>query len=209
MGLAEPALAALTATLEQARDLGFLGPGPVQDHVVHAEGFLLAAEGPARRVLDLGSGGGVPGLIVALAWTEATVVLVDSNRRRTDFLERAVDRLGIGARVRVERERAESLGRRQHWRQSMELVVSRSFGLPAVVSECAAPFLVVGGRLIVSEPPEQRPGRWPEAGLEPLGLRPEAMAVHTGHSYQVLRQVEPCPERYPRQTGVPAKRPLF
>ena len=207
--MTDPALATLTAILEEARDLGFLGPGPVQDHIVHAEGFVLAAEGAARRVLDLGSGGGVPGLVVALAWTEATVVLVDSNRRRTDLLERAVDRLGMGARVRVERERAESLGRQQQWRQSIELVVSRGFGPPAVVSECAAPFLVVGGRLIVSEPPEQRLGRWPEAGLEPLGLRPEATAHHTGHRYQVLRQVEPCPERYPRRSGVPTKKPLF
>ena len=199
----------LSEILEEARDLGFLGPGPVEDHVVHARGFAEAVRRPVDRVLDMGSGGGIPGLVLALAWPEAWLTLLDSSLRRTEFLRRAVDRLGVGQRVQVRRDRAEELAHEPGWRRSMEVVVSRSFGAPAVTAECAAPFLVIGGQLVVSEPPEPRPHRWPPAGLEPLGLRPEGSTHHFGHRYQILAQASPCPERIPRRPGLPAKRPLF
>jgi 16S rRNA (guanine527-N7)-methyltransferase len=67
---------------------------------------------------------------------------------------------------------------------------------------------VVGGRLVVAEPPEAAPDRWDADGLAQLGLTlgprrdvPSAM--------QLLVQVRLCPDRFPRRTGVPAKRPLF
>ncbi len=199
----------LRAVLEEARDLGFLGPGPVGEHVVHARGFAEAVDASPERVLDLGSGGGLPGLVLAMAWPESRLVLLDSNERRTDFLRWAVDSLGVAERVAVRRDRAEHLGRQPEWRRSMDLVVARSFGPPAVTAECAAPLLAVGGRLVVSEPPDARPHRWPAAGLDPLGLAPEASVQRLGHRYQVLTQERPCSDRFPRRPGLPAKRPLF
>jgi 16S rRNA (guanine527-N7)-methyltransferase len=90
-------------------------------------------------------------------------------------------------------------------------VTARSFGRPAVVAECAAPLLKPGGWLVVSEPPAaDRPEtpRWPAVALGQFGLVPEEQA-REGFEYQVLRQHEACPDRFPRRTGVPAKRPLF
>jgi 16S rRNA (guanine527-N7)-methyltransferase len=101
-------------------------------------------------------------------------------------------------------------------------VLARSFGRPAVVAECAAPLLRPGGWLVVSEPPgsspEDRPDlpsdppgegpRWPAEPLGQLGLTPDQL-VHEEFDYQTLRQADPCPERFPRRDGVPAKRPLF
>ena len=160
---------------------------------------------------DLGSGGGLPGLVVAHALEGATVALIDSSARRTAFLRRAVARLGLGDRVRVVEDRAEVCGRDEALRGSFDGVMARSFGRPAVVAECAAPLLKSGGWLLVSEPPSGRPpegSRWPAEPLRQLGLVPDE-PTREGFEYQVLRQREPCPDRFPRRVGVPAKRPLF
>lgn len=200
----------VSEVLEQARGLGFLGPGPVEAHVRHAAGFaeVLLAE-PPERVIDLGSGAGVPGLEVARRLPCATVVLIDSSERRTEFLAWAVEELGWGERVRVLRARAEELGRDPAWRGWADAVVARGFGRPAVTAECAAPLLGEGGRLVVSEPPEPNGGRWPAAGLDVLGLRARSLRGASGSRYQELVQERPCPPKYPRRPGIPAKRPLF
>lgn len=201
---------ALEEILEQARELGFLGPGPVAGHVEHALGFVQAV-GTAhpRRVVDLGSGGGVPGLVVASAWPAASLVLLDANERRARFLADAVQALGLDGRVAIEHARAEEAGRDPRLRGRADLVVARSFGPPAVTAECAAPLLEVGGRLVVSEPPGEPAERWPVVGLATLGMRPVSRVEQAFSRFQVVRQEEPCPERFPRRVGMPAKRPLF
>jgi 16S rRNA (guanine527-N7)-methyltransferase len=201
---------ALTEELERSQQLGFLGPGPVADQIRHAAGFAAGLDAPPRRFLDLGSGGGVPGLVLAtVTWPESTAVLLDSMERRCTYLREAVDRLGIGDRVGVVRARAEEAGREPALRATFDAVVVRSFGAPAVTAECAAPFLAVGGTVVVSEPPADQAGdRWPADGLAQLGLRP-AQAWTVPQHFRALVQVEACGERYPRRVGVPAKRPLF
>ena len=205
--------------LLEAREAGFLGPGPIGPQLRHAEGFTavgrrLAESGPERpRLIDLGSGGGLPGLVVAVHWPEAFVDLLEAGDRRAGFLGRAVSRLGLETRVQVLHERAEVCGRQSGHRGAYDGVMARSFGRPAVVAECAAPLLRVGGWAVVSEPPvvdrsDEEESRWPavplaQFGLEPLGL------VHDGFGYRTLRQTEPCPDRFPRRNGVPARKPLF
>ncbi len=200
----------LLAVLTEARRLGLLGPGPVEEHIEHAKGFAVAAGGaPLGQVVDLGSGAGIPGLVLALTWPDVPFVLVDASRRRSTFLDDAVVRLGLSARVGVVRARAEVLGRDDGWRGRAELVVARGFGPPAVVAECAAPLLVVGGRLVVSEPPDREGSRWPAPALAALGLDAGGVVEHAGRGYQVLRQERPCPPPFPRRAGIPSKRPLF
>lgn len=199
---------ALIQVLERAQELGFLGPGPVDDHLVHARRFVAAIEPEPREVLDLGSGGGVPGLILAGNWAASRVVLLDAAERRTAFLAEAVEALGLGERVEVWRGRAELLAHEPECRGRFDLVVARSFGPPPVVAECGAGFLEVGGRLAVSEPPDVRgtPRRaWLPDGLARLGLDPP---VNVG-GVAVMVQARPCPAQFPRRVGVPAKRPLF
>ena len=218
--------------LETAREAGFLGSGPVERHLQHAQGFtdLVRAEmgtGVARLV-DLGSGGGLPGLVIATDWPTVTLVLLEANQRRAEFLDQAIRTCGLEGRVSVVHERAEICGRNPLYRANFEGVVARSFGSPAVVAECAAPFLRVGGWLIVSEPPGEgiseplsaegaaaQPGersqgslRWPADELAQLGLEP-AESVRRDFGYQILQQRRLCPEEFPRRNGVPAKRPLF
>jgi 16S rRNA (guanine527-N7)-methyltransferase len=203
--------------LGEARALGFLGPGPLDPQIRHAQGFgaiarRLSPVGTASLV-DLGSGGGLPGLVVATGWPGVTVALLEANGRRAGFLRRAVERLGLQERVSVLEARAEVSGRQPELRASFDGAMARSFGRPAVVAECAAPLLSVGGWLLVSEPPrsdddEGEDGRWPAEPLGQLGLEPDDV-VHEGFEYRLLRQVEACPERFPRRNGVPGKKPLF
>lgn len=199
----------LSDVLERARALGFLGPGPVAEHLAHARAYAVALGPVAGRVADLGSGGGVPALPLAVAWPGTRWLLVERGQRRAAFLEEAVRSLGLGDRVVVHAGPAEALGRDPSARASFHLVVARSFGPPAVVAECAAPLLQVGGRLAVSEPPEPDPARWPTTALAELGLGPAERAEHEDGAVVVLRQERPAPTAVPRSPGRPAKRPRW
>lgn len=196
----------LLEVLGESRDKGFLGPGDVMFHVEHARGFAGLLEVGATRVLDLGSGGGVPGLVLALDLPDSRVTLLDGSVKRCAFLTEAAVRLGLPIEVRC--GRAEDLGHDAALRGMFDAVVSRSFGPPAVVAECAAPMLRVGGFLIVSEPPGSSQ-RWDAAGLQQVGLVDIGGRVEGGFNYRILEQGSTCPKRFPRRVGVPAKRPLF
>jgi 16S rRNA (guanine527-N7)-methyltransferase len=206
----------LLDVLERSRSLGFLGPGSVRVHVDHADGFAAGIEQAPTDFLDLGSGGGVPGLVLARRWPESRAVLLDARERRCAFLRGAAQGLNLGERVAVVWARAEEAGHRDDLRGGFDLVVARGFGPPAVTAECGAPFLRLGGTLAVSEPPEDEDAvarsdvssRWAPAGLARLGLA-VGRSWTDGYRYQALDQVELCPQRYSRKPGIPAKRPLF
>lgn len=235
--------------LESALEHGFFGKVPLDVQIDHAQAFGTCAElalkqllgteprrdldrGLLRRAtmvvpdsfLDLGSGGGLPGLVLADRWKRSRVVLLEANVRRAKALTEAVGECGWEDRVRVANLRAEMAGRSE-LRGSFDLVVARSFGPPPVTAECSAPFLRVGGMLVVSEPPaeassgrgplssiefltERNQERWPKEGLAILGL--EVVSVWRDRfGFEVLRQVSPCDGRFPRRHGVPRKRPIY
>ncbi|MEX1007047.1 MAG: RsmG family class I SAM-dependent methyltransferase [Acidimicrobiia bacterium] len=198
--------------LEDARTRGYLGPEPVERHLAHSASLADAIGTFDGTFLDLGSGGGVPGLVLAVQWTLARGVLLESQRRRCAFLETAVARLGLQARISVRCGRAEHLARDPELRGAVDLVVARSFGRPAVTAECAVGFLGAGGLLVVSEPPEgtaDQGGRWPEEGLGELGLGP-AVPVRAGSAGVVVMVAQGAPDnRWPRRDGRPAKSPRW
>jgi 16S rRNA (guanine527-N7)-methyltransferase len=202
----------LPRALEESRARGFLGPGPVAAQIGHSEGFARCWEArqpaPPPEFLDLGSGGGVPGLVLLQRWgTKGT--LVDSVEKRIAFLREVLEWPDAPANGVVEAGRSEDLARRAGLENGFDLVTARSFGPPAVTAECAARFMRVGALLVVSEPPDDTVARrWDIGGLEQLGLE-SLGAEQQGASFQVLIKVRQTPERFPRRVGVPRKRPLF
>jgi 16S rRNA (guanine527-N7)-methyltransferase len=205
--------ATLEASLLDAQRKGFLGPAPIAGQLEHA-GALARLIGPfSGRFLDLGTGAGIPGLVLAIAWPECEAVLLDAHKRRCRHLDATVDALVLRPRVEVRAGRAETLAREPALRSAFGLVVARSFGLPAVTAECAAGFLERGGRLIVSEPPpEQRSehtSRWDRTGLATLGLEGPTMLQGEGANAAEFRLTSDVDERWPRRDGMPAKRPLW
>jgi len=203
----------LLEVLERARTVGSLGPGPVGTHLRHADGFGAAAEAALGRVpatfADLGTGGGVPGLVLGLRWTGARGSLIDANQRRGAALREAVLVLDIGDRVEVVEERAEVLGRPGPLREHFEVVTARSFAEPAVTAEIAAGLVAVGGVLVVSEPPDPAVDRWSVPGLADLGFGPAAPVERSEAHFVVVRKTSEAPERFPRGVGRAAKRPLW
>ncbi|MEN3314437.1 MAG: rRNA (guanine527-N7)-methyltransferase [Acidimicrobiaceae bacterium] len=199
------------AVLAEAQDIGLIGPGAVRVHLEHALGFAAVLGGcPEGTMLDLGSGAGLPGLVLAAEWPDSRWVLLDSRARSTEFLTGAVERLGMQHRVTVVAARAEVVAHDPAYRGAMRVVTARSVAPPAVVAECAAGFLVEGGTLVVSEPPEPGLPRWDTFGLARLGMGPARLVSASEQvHFSLVDQQSPCPERYPRRTGVPARRPLF
>jgi 16S rRNA (guanine527-N7)-methyltransferase len=195
--------ATLVAVLAEASRLGHLGGDSVQAHVEHGRRFLAAIPTDTRRVLDLGSGGGIPGLVLAVERPEWEVVLLDRREQRTDYLRRAVGRLGID-NVEVVTGEASAVAFHVEHRGRYDAVVARSFGPPAATAEAAAGFLRLGGVLVVSEPPESDDRRWPAEGLATLGLTVDPDPIIDG--LRRLRAVTACPTDYPRRLLRP---PLF
>jgi 16S rRNA (guanine527-N7)-methyltransferase len=205
----------LRDALARSFDLGFLGSMPIDDQIDHALGFVSVVETRLARtpesVIDLGTGGGVPGLVLGSCWPDARVVLMDASERRTQFLAETLEQWPTAAGIEVVRGRAEELGHRPDLREQFEAVTSRSFGIPALTAECGSSFLVLGGWMVVSEPPDAAPQlRWPTSGLASVGLAPvETTRVAGRYGYQVLEKVTAIDDRFPRRVGVPAKRPIF
>ncbi len=193
--------------LGRAQALGFVGPGPVDRHVAHGRA-LLAGLPERGRVLDLGSGGGVPGLVVATVRPGLELTLLDARQRAGRFLRDAVAALDAAERVVVVEARAEEAARRLDFRETYDAVVARSFGAPPVTAECAVGFLRLSGWLVVSEPPDLDAARWPLDGLEVLGFGPAVRGGGPGGSFGGMEKVR-SDDRWPRRVGVPAKRPLW
>lgn len=201
----------LVDVLDEAQRRGYLGPASLDQQLAHSRAFAtltasVMAEG--EKLVDLGSGGGLPGLVLATTLAAGSFALVESSKPRAAWLESTVRRLGLENHVSVLPIRAELLGRGDA-RFGFDVVTARSFGAPAVVAECAAPLLRLGGHLLVSEPPTGGSERWPGAGLARLGLSFSREEVVAGFHFAVLVADQACPDPFPRRPGIPTKRPLF
>ena len=181
----------------------------------HVADSLVALELPAvraaRRAADLGSGGGFPGLVLAIALPEARIALVESVSRKCAFLRGAVTELGLG-NADVIQARAEA------WPEGInahDLVTARALAALPVLVEYAAPLLAVGGHLVAWKgqpgPSEEADGR---AAAAALGMGPpEAIEVEPfegalSRMLYLSSKVMSTPERYPRRPGMARKRPI-
>jgi 16S rRNA (guanine527-N7)-methyltransferase len=208
-------LAALLALLEADEH----APTAVRDAQraaqTHIADSLAAMEIPAlrtaARIADLGSGAGFPGLALAVALPDAEVSLIESQRRRCEFLERAC------AAAEVENARV-VCSRAEEWGEGMgrnDVVVARALAAQAVVLEYAAPLLAMGGTLVDWRGRrEQAAEDAAERAAALLGLRRAEVRRATPlegaqeHHLHVFVKVSQTPERFPRRPGIACKRPL-
>jgi 16S rRNA (guanine527-N7)-methyltransferase len=170
----------------------------------------------ARKVGDIGSGGGLPGIPLAVALPDAEVTLFESTGKKAEFLRYAVEELGL-ANVRVVNARIEESARDEDHRGRYEICTARALARLSVVSEYSMPLLRRGGRMVAMK------GRvdadeWTEGerALETLGGRvSEQIQVHYLPDIEqrerrlvLLEKSEETPGVYPRRTGTPARSPL-
>jgi 16S rRNA (guanine527-N7)-methyltransferase len=184
----------------------------VDDHLADA---LVALEfdevRSAKSIADIGAGAGIPGLPLAVARPDAEVVLVESSRRKCEFIARAIERCGA-TNARVACVRAESW---TEGRERFDLVTARALAALPVVAEYAAPLLRLGGALLAwrgrRDPAEEAAALQAadELGLElrePRRVVPYVGA--TNRHLQLLVKSAPTPARFPRRPGMARKRPL-
>lgn len=182
----------------------------VSVHIIDSLSGLLVPQVPsAPAIVDLGSGGGFPGLVLAAALPSTSVTLVESEGRKADWLRRA------GARfpnVRVVPDRSENLARDE--RDGYPLVTARALGSLPVVMELAAPLMAPGGSLVAWR--GRREADDPaaaQAAADALGLAHMSDVDVTpfpgvSRYFSVWTKVADTPGRYPRRPGMAAKRPL-
>jgi 16S rRNA (guanine527-N7)-methyltransferase len=169
--------------------------------------------GEAIRLVDVGSGGGFPGLPLKIAFPQLHVTLVESVHKKADFLNETVSQLGLSD-VEVVAERAETAGRNPEHRDAYDWATARALGTLPVVIELVAPFLAPGGLLVA-----QRSGKLDQdlqhaapafKALRLWSRTPIYLEIHglDGHGLIVGEKYAPTPDAYPRRPGMPRKRPL-
>lgn len=163
----------LVQALTESQRLGMLGAKPIPDVIAHSEAFVAALDGVGGLVIDVGTGGGVPGLVIAARRPDLRLVLIDRRQTRTDHVRRLLSRLGWDKRVTVWTGDA---AQATEFRQTAAAVVARGFGPPRSLLPVAALLSTANGVLIVSDPPS-RSGRWSPDLLARHGYQPEAQAI--------------------------------
>jgi 16S rRNA (guanine527-N7)-methyltransferase len=187
-----------------------IADGHVADSLVGLEIERLRA---ARRVADIGSGAGFPGLPLAIALPDAAVDLVESASRKRDVIERIAAAAGV-ANARPIALRVEDWAA-QEGREPYDAVTARAVASLAVLVEYAAPLLRSGGALVAwkgrRNPAEERAAKAAsgQVGLCPDEVRAVDPFPRAGDRHlHVYVKVAPTPSAYPRRAGMAVKRPL-
>jgi 16S rRNA (guanine527-N7)-methyltransferase len=182
---------------------------PILDMLVSAEGSEAAL-----RCIDVGSGGGLPGIPLAIAFPSLQVTLLESVGKKAAFLREVVDALGLTS-VSVRTGRAEEAARGPSERDAYDLVVARALAPLPVALELCLPFARTGGIVVLprgSDLAVQLADGEAAAGQLAAQLRPPIVLddpeLPAGRSLVVADKLGPAPERYPRRPGMAAKRPL-
>ena len=180
----------LVDVFNQAQKRGWIGRQAIDLHIDHSLGFAAAVAATPTIAVDLGSGNGLPALVLVAAWPRSHWTLVESSLRRAAFLEQHCASIGWSDRVVVRHETAQNLGSQEQHRGKADLVTARSFGSSSLVVAAAAPLLRLGGELVVSAAPNAAP--WPAESLSALGLGPDRL-TRTIPRFHRATQLAPCP----------------
>lgn len=200
--------------MQIGQDVGLIGPASLLFHHAHAQGFAANDAVKANldngcRCADLGSGGGIPGLVLAEDFPETRWTLIDSRLRSVDHLNDAISAMSFEERVEIAHGRGEEVARDENLREQFAVVTARGFSGPSITAEIGSGFLEVGGYLVVSEPPDGGAARWNDKGLARVGLsEADEWETSDGH-YRSFVKTGPLSSDYPRRNGVPKKKPLW
>ena len=167
------------------------------------------------RCIDVGTGGGFPGLAVAIALPQAQLTLVDSVGRKTQAVEAMARSLGLAERVTLRCERVELTGRHGQCRGRFDLAMARAVAAAPVVAEYLVPLLAPGGQALLYRgqwgPSDQSQLEQAVLPLQARISRCDARELPAGRGQRTALWLEatgPCPRTYPRAVGMPAKFPL-
>jgi 16S rRNA (guanine527-N7)-methyltransferase len=189
-------------------------------HFLDSLSCLLAHEArqalsrPNARVIDVGSGAGLPGIPLKLVCPGTRMTLLEATGKKVAFLQYVLDRLGLH-RIEAIKGRAEELAHEPAHRQQYDLALARAVADLSVVAEYTLPFCKIGGWLVAQKGEAGAAEAWSaEKAITLLGgelcrvVPVELSGLPEDRSLVVVEKVSPTPDAYPRRPGIPSKRPL-
>lgn len=172
---------------------------------------LLNHLGDARRLVDVGSGGGLPGLPLKIALPELALTLIEADQNKAAFLVQACARLGLHD-VDIVPLRAEEVGHDGAYREAFDVAVARALAPMPVLAELCLPLVRVGGRLLAQKTEKEDVNKAAHA-IDTLGgsleaVLPASSKARGSGTIVIVVKARPTPEEFPRRPGVPARKPL-
>ncbi len=167
-----------------------------------------------KTLIDVGTGAGFPGMVLKIAFPNIKVTLVDSLKKRLNFLQVVIDELGLKG-IECVHGRAEDVGKNKAYREKFEICASRAVANLAVLSEYTLPFVKQGGYLIALK--GQKLDEELEQGkkaINVLGGEIDSLynvhipSTELNHRIAKIKKVKQTPKQYPRKAGEPTKAPI-
>lgn len=167
-----------------------------------------------RKVLDLGTGAGFPGIPLKIMFPELEITLADSLNKRILFLQEVINTLKL-ENISAIHGRAEEMAKQEKFREKFDLCVSRAVANLSTLSEYCLPFVMVGGKFISYKSGEiEEEQRNAKNAVFLLGGKIEKIhkfeldGTELKRSFVVIDKVKKTPKIYPRKAGTPTKSPL-
>lgn len=193
--------------LEANRRVNLTGAKDAEALAPHLLDALALAADVRESLVDVGSGGGLPGIPLAIA-TGVRVVLIEPTAKKAAFLQRALGECGLSGEVLA--ERAEVAARDPAYREKFASATARAVSSAPTVAELTVPFLRLGGRALLQRGRTGAPERQALEDAAPMlgAALVEARWTEGERVIFVLEKLQPTGPRFPRRNGVPEKRPL-
>jgi 16S rRNA (guanine527-N7)-methyltransferase len=168
-----------------------------------------------ESLIDIGTGAGLPGLVLKIVFPHLHVVLVDSLHKRISFLNEMIQLLDLEGIVAIQ-GRAEDMGKDNNYREKFDICVSRAVSQLPILSEYCVPFIKVEGHFVayksISTDEEIRESNYAlselNASIEGV-IDIELMSNEVLRRFVIINKLESTPIKYPRKAGIPQKRPLI
>ena len=200
--------------LEEGDRLGltaFRTPEPIWSELITDSASAAEKLPQEGKIVDLGSGGGCPGIVLQVLRPDTKFYLLESNGRKAGFLRSVVEKLGLPSQVL--QERSETVAHQPEFRAQFDMVVAKAVASLPVLIELALPLLKVRGRLLAYKGPQAQQ-EVDESAVALKSLHGRTLAIEPYHlgeksyCHIIVEKTSGTSKDYPRRPGIPAKQPL-
>lgn len=169
----------------------------------------------SKKIIDVGTGAGFPGLVLGIIYENTTITLLETLNKRCTFLNKMVNDLKL-TNINVVNERAEILGKDLKYRETFDYAVSRAVAKLNVLGEYLIPFVRVGGNIvsykgsILDEEIIEANNSFKLLGCSQIKTKKFMLPyVNDNRAFVYSKKEKPSPDKYPRRAGVPSKNPII